>query len=326
MLTDALPERPGYFARDAEINRSGAAPLTDLAPLPALDASAVLRAQQKGAVVLDTRPQEQFGAGHIPGSVHIALSGQFAAWAGTIVGLETDVLLVAEDVDRVAESRLRLARVGVERVAGHLDGGIEAWKRENLALEQVPQINVQDLARLVREKKSDVQVLDVRRQAEWEEGHIEGALLNPLNQLTRTMDDLDPQRPIAVHCKGGYRSSIATSLLRRAGFRHVMNVTGGFDAWKAAGLPVATPDSARNYVQNWSRAKVEDYTERKLEVHGWPVNLTSYKLGGQFHAKADNVSPGASLARTAGATREEAEQLAIARAAELLARTQRRAV
>jgi hypothetical protein len=129
-----------------------------------------------------------------------------------------------------------------------------------------------------------------------------------------------------VHCKGGYRSSIATSLLRRAGFRHVMNVTGGFDAWKAAGLPVATPDSARNYVQNWSRAKVEDYTERKLEVHGWPVNLTSYKLGGQFHAKADNVSPGASLARTAGATREEAEQLAIARAAELLARTQRRAV
>jgi rhodanese-related sulfurtransferase/glyoxylase-like metal-dependent hydrolase (beta-lactamase superfamily II) len=326
MLTDALPERPGYFARDAEINRSGAAPLTDLAPLPALDAYAVLRAQQKGAVVLDTRPQEQFGAGHIPGSVHIALSGQFAAWAGTIVGLETDVLLVAEDVDRVAESRLRLARVGVERVAGHLDGGIEAWKRENLALEQVPQINVQDLARLVREKKSDVQVLDVRRQAEWEEGHIEGALLNPLNQLTRTMDDLDPQRPIAVHCKGGYRSSIATSLLRRAGFRHVMNVTGGFDAWKAAGLPVATPDSARNYVQNWSRAKVEDYAERKLEVHGWPVNLTSYKLGGQFHAKADNVSPGANLARTAGATREEAEQLAIARAAELLARTQRRAV
>jgi hydroxyacylglutathione hydrolase len=258
ILTDALPERPGYFARDAEINRSGAAPLTGLAPIPALDAHAVLCAQQKGAVVLDTRPQAQFGEGHVPGSVHIALSGQYAAWAGTIIGLETDVILVAEDADHVAESRLRLARVGIERLAGSLDGGIEAWKRANLALEQIRQITVQDLAHLFREKKSDVQVLDVRRQAEWEEGHIEGALLHPLNQLTRTMDDLDLQQPIAVHCKGGYRSSVATSLLRRAGFRHVMNVTGGFDAWKAAGFPVATPDLARNYVQNWNRAKVED--------------------------------------------------------------------
>ena len=286
----------------------------------------MLRLQQKGAVVLDTRPQAQFGAGHIPGSVHVALSGQYAAWAGTIVGLETDIALVAEDAERVAESRLRLARVGMERIVGYLEGGIEAWKRENLVLDQVPQITVQDLARLVREKKDEAQVVDVRRQGEWEEGHIEGALLKPLNQLARTMDELDPFRPVAVHCKGGYRSSIATSLLRRAGFRQVLNVTGGFDAWKAAGLPVATPDPERNYLQSWSRAKVEGYRERGAELHGWPVNLTSYKLGGRFHAKADNVSPGANLARTTGATREEAEQLALTRAGELLARTQKRAV
>ena len=326
LLTDALPERPGYFARDAEINRMGAAALSELGPLAALDAYAVLRFQQKGAVVLDTRPQAQFGAGHIPGSVHIALSGQYAAWAGTIVGLETDIVLVAEDADRVAESRIRLARVGMERVVGYLEGGIEAWKRENLVVDQVPQINVQDLARLIREKKDDVQVVDVRRQGEWEEGHIEGAVLQPLNQLARTMDELDPFRPVAVHCKGGYRSSIATSLLRRTGFRQVINVTGGFDAWKAAGLAVATPNPERNYLKGWSRAKVEGYRERKAELHGWPVNLTSYKVGGLFHAKADNVSPGANLARTTGATREEAEQLALARAGELLARTHKRAV
>jgi len=326
LLTDALPERPGYFQRDAEINRTGAAPLAELAPLAALDAYAVLRRQQKGAVVLDTRQQAQFGAGHIPGSVHIALSGQYAAWAGTIIGLETDLILVAEDLDRVAESRVRLARVGIERVAGYLEGGIDGWKRENLALEQVPQITVEDLARLLREKKDEVQVLDVRRQGEWEEGHIDGAVLKPLNQLARMMDELDAVRPVAVHCKGGYRSSIATSLLRRAGFRQVLNVTGGFDAWKNAGLPVATPDPQRNYIRNWSRARVEGYSERKLEVHGWPVNLTSYQLGPLFHAKADNVSPGANLARTTGATREEAEQLALTRAGELLSRTQRRAV
>jgi hydroxyacylglutathione hydrolase len=326
LLTDALPERPGYFARDAEINRTGAAPLADLHPISALDAFAVLQAQQKGAVVLDTRSQADFGAGHVPGSVHIALSGQFAAWAGTILGLETDIILVAADAGKVEESRLRLARVGIERVTGYLDGGVDAWKRQGLVLDQVPQISVEDLARLMAERTNDIQVLDVRRQGEWEESHIDGALLKPLNQLMRTMDELDPQRPTVVHCKSGYRSSIATSLLQRAGFRQVINVSGGFDAWNAAALPVATPDPMRNYIQNWSRASVEGYRERSLELHGWPVHLTSYKLGNRFYAKADNVSPGANLSRTAAATRDEAEQLALARAGEMLARTQRRAV
>jgi hydroxyacylglutathione hydrolase len=326
LLTDALPERPGYFARDAEINRTGAAPLADLALLPALDPFAVLRLQENGAVVLDTRPQGEFGAGHIPGSVHIALSGQYAAWAGTIIGLETDIILVAEDTDRVSESRVRLARVGIERVIGYLEDGIEAWKRANLALEQVPQVTVEDLARLMRESSDQVQLLDVRRQAEWEEGHVDAALLKPLNQLARTMDELDPHRPVAVHCKGGYRSSIATSLLRRSGFRQVMNVIGGFDAWKSAGLPIATPDPARNYIQTWSRARVEGYREKSLDVEGWPVNLTSYQLGPTFHAKVDNVPAGANLARTEGQTREEAEKLALDRARELLMLTHRRAV
>src|ERR1700730_15684387 len=150
--------------------------------------------------------------------------------------------------------------------------------------------------------------------------------MNPLSQLARMMDELDPHRPVAVHCKGGYRSSIATSLLRRAGYRQVMNVTGGFDAWKNAGLPIATPDPARNYIQTWSRARVEGYREKKLDVEGWPINLTSYQLGPLFHAKADNVSPGANLARTTGHTREEAEKLALDRARELLMLTHRRTV
>ena len=326
LLTDALPERPGYFLRDAEINRTGAAPLAELPPLATLDPFTVLKLQRQGAVVLDTRPQAEFGAGHVPGSLHIALSGQYAGWAGTIIGLETDIILVAEDENRVMESRMRLARVGIERVVGHLKDGLESWKREGLALEQVPQVTVEDLARLMRERKDDIQVLDVRRQGEWEEGHIESALLKPLNQLARMLDELDASRPIAVHCKGGYRSSIATSLLRRAGFRQVMNVTGGFDAWKSGGLPVATPDPQKNYIKSWSRAKVEGYRERTLEVAGWPVNLISYKLGDAYHAKADNVSPGANLARTSAASREEAERLALAHAGELLSRTRRQAV
>jgi glyoxylase-like metal-dependent hydrolase (beta-lactamase superfamily II)/rhodanese-related sulfurtransferase len=238
LLTDALPERPAYFARDAEINRAGAAALDDLPPLVDLAPDALLRLQQSGALVLDTRADAQFAAGHVPGSVNIPLSGQFASWAGALLGLETDLLLIAENPDRATESRMRLARVGIERVAGYLAGGMEAWQRANQPIERLPHVTVQDLDRLQREA-ADLQIADVRRQAEWEEGHIEGALLLPLNQIATEMRQLDPARPIAVHCKGGYRSAIAASLLLRAGFRQVVNVTGGFDAWKAADLPVA---------------------------------------------------------------------------------------
>ncbi len=303
MLTDALPERPRYFARDAEINRSGAGLLTELAPLASLDAAVVLTLQQEGAIVLDTRGPAEFGAGHVPGSVHIALSGQFAAWAGSILGLETDIILVAEDMERAKEARMRLARIGMERVAGYLEGGIEGWKRENLALEQVPQITVQDLEGRLRGQR-DVQVVDVRRQGEWEDGHIEGAVLAPLSQLVRRAGELDAGRPVAVHCKGGYRSSIAGSLLKRMGFREVWNVTGGFDAWIAAGLPAAKPGTNGDAARTAAPAKVEGYRERALDLHGWPVNLTSYRLGSVFHAKADNVSPGATLARSIAPTRK----------------------
>jgi hydroxyacylglutathione hydrolase len=200
-----------------------------------------LRLQQSGATVLDTRPETQFGEGHIPGSVNIPLSGQFASWAGVLLGLETDLLLVTENADRAMESRMRLARVGIERVAGYLGGGMEAWQRANQPIERLPHISVQELDRLQR-KEPDLQIADVRRPAEWEVGHIEGARLLPLNQLAAAIwggeAQLDPERPIAVLCKGGYRSAIAASLLRRAGYRQVLNVTGGFDAWKAAGLPV----------------------------------------------------------------------------------------
>jgi hydroxyacylglutathione hydrolase len=238
MLTEALPERPAYFAQDAEINRTGASALADLPPMPALDPTAVLRLQQAGAVVLDTRPEAEFAAGHIPGSVDIPLSGQFASWAGAVLGLEAELVLVAADPDRAVESRMRLARVGIELVSGFLDGGIGAWTQAALPLKQLDQITAQDLDRLLHENP-DVQVADVRRPPEWEDGHIEGAMLLPLNQAAKMAGKLDKSRPVAVHCKGGYRSAIASSLLLRAGFKQVLNVKGGFDAWKAAGLPAA---------------------------------------------------------------------------------------
>src|SRR5262249_21642617 len=120
LLTAELPERPGYFAIDVEINRDGAAPLAELPALQALRPGELMEKQESRAGILDTRPAQQFGAGHIPGSIHIGLSGQYASWAGIILGLNTDLVIVAEDDERVAESRLRLARVGIERVTGYL--------------------------------------------------------------------------------------------------------------------------------------------------------------------------------------------------------------
>lgn len=233
LLTAELPERPGYFALDAEINRSGAPALTELAPLAQVTAEEVLARRRAGAVVLDTRPAQQFGAGHIPGAVHIALAGQYASWAATILGLDKDIILIAEDEEHLEESRTRLTRVGIERVIGSLKGGMAQWAMEHRPTAEIPQIPVAELNR----ELTHIQVVDVRRQPEWDEGHIQGAKLMPLHKLESMLGELDHDRPIAVHCKGGYRSAIGASLIQRAGFENVMNVIGGFDAWRACGLP-----------------------------------------------------------------------------------------
>ena len=132
------------------------------------------------------------------------------------------------------EARLRLARVGIEVLDGYLDGGVAAWKQAGFPLASISQMTARELdARL---KLNDVQVLDVRREPEWDAAHIENATWWPLDNFRVSPPELDHNAPIAVHCKGGYRSMIASSLLQRAGFKHVINVIGGFDAWQQAKL------------------------------------------------------------------------------------------
>ena len=236
LLTADLPARPAYFARDVEINRAGAVPLSELPTLPALRPGEVAGLLEQGSVLLDTRSEDDFGAAHIPNSVHIGLDGQYASWAGILLGLDVDLILLADDDRRLAESRLRLARVGIERIVGYVRDGMAGWVREGLPAEYVPQITVKQLHQFIAQDGDHLQVVDVRRPAEWEEGHIDGAVLKPLPSLTASLRDLDPARPTAVYCKGGYRSSIAASLLQRAGFTDVMNTAGGFDAWRACHL------------------------------------------------------------------------------------------
>ena len=243
LLTDNLPARPEYFAREVDLNRRGAAPLTDLPPLKALTAPEVLRLQKEGAVVVDTRPAMQFAVAHVPGSVHIALTGQFASWAARILGLDTPLILAAEDPERVHESRMRLARVGLENIVGYLEDGVVGWIKGGFELDYIPQITGQDFVELRNQEPRRITVLDVRELGELGGGVIEGSKCIPLGKLSSRVDELDRDKLIVVHCKGGFRSSIATSILRRAGFRDIANLTGGFDAWKTAGFPSTIPDN-----------------------------------------------------------------------------------
>jgi hydroxyacylglutathione hydrolase len=234
-LTSAVPPRPEYFLQDAELNRQGAAALSDLPELTALSPQELAAALDQGANVLDVRPGDRFIAGHAPGSINIALSGQFATWAGIVLGLSARPILVADTDEQVSEARVRLARVGIEDVRGYLEGGFETWKQAGLPVAQLQEISVQTLSEWQRTKT--LHTLDVRREAEWQSGHIADALLSPLDKLKANEIPLDRKSLIAVHCKGGYRSMIACSLLQRAGFENVVNVRGGFDAWRHAKLP-----------------------------------------------------------------------------------------
>jgi glyoxylase-like metal-dependent hydrolase (beta-lactamase superfamily II)/rhodanese-related sulfurtransferase len=235
MMTADLPELPPYFAKDVEINRAGAAPLPDFRP-PALSPEAV-RAAAARATLLDVRGSAAYGTGHLPGSLNLGLSGQFASWAGTLVPAGSPIVLVAEDEDGVREAAMRLARVGLETVEGHLAGGVAAWHDAGLPLLARPQITVDELAARRREV-AGLQVVDVRRKGEYAAGHVPGARHLPLDRLERDVARLDRTRPTAAICAGGYRSSAATSLLERRGFADLVNVIGGTSAWVAAGHPV----------------------------------------------------------------------------------------
>jgi len=241
-LTSNLPARPEYFMKDAEINRTGAAFLSELPALRAIEPAELNRMLKEGEIALDVRSGEEFAAGHVPGSINIALSGQFASWAGTVLGLTVHPVLIADTEQQIEEARVRLARVGMEALDGYLSGGVHAWKYAGLPVAQTDQITAEELYSRIH--ANDSQVLDVRRQAEWDAGHIQGAAWWPLDNFKVSPPEINRDVPLAVHCKSGYRSMIASSLLERAGFHHILNVVGGFDAWQQAKLPVVTAITA----------------------------------------------------------------------------------
>ena len=239
MMTSDLPEAPAYFARDAEINRSGAGPLETLPRPTALTPPEVSDLLAQGQTVLDVRSPAEFGAGHVPGSINIGLGGQFAIWSASLIPMDTPLIIVAESDEKTDEAVMRLARVGIESARGYLKGGMAAWLNAGLAVAVVPQITVTELKDLLQQQP-DLQVLDVRRAPEYVSGHVPRAIPEPLIELNANVGNLklDVAKPTAVICAGGYRSSAATSILQQHGFSDLRNVTGGTGAWIKAGYEV----------------------------------------------------------------------------------------
>ena len=241
MMTADLIEAPAYFPRDMEINRSGARGLSELSPPMALSPSQISEFRDVGHMLLDVRSAADFGAAHVPGSMNIGLGGQFAMWAGSLIPLNSAIVLIADTAAQIDESVVRLARVGIENVKGYLEGGVENWQRAGFEVGAIEQVSVNELKEKLA--NGELQVVDVRRPAEYGDGHVPRALNAPLATLDQNARQLPFQKdkPTAVICAGGYRSSAAASMLEKFGFTNLLNVSGGTGAWINAGYPVETP-------------------------------------------------------------------------------------
>jgi hydroxyacylglutathione hydrolase len=227
-VIEGQPPRPGYFARVAELNRESHQ-LADVEPPEPLTLEEVLRRQADGAVVLDVRSPEEFARGHLRGSVNVGLDGRFAEYAAQVAS--GDIVLVC-DPGRGRDARLRLARVGLDSVAGALDDPVPAFIGHPEVTGTASRLTARQLAD-ARAAVPGLVLLDVRGPGERDQGGIEDSVHIPLGQLRDRLGELDPARPVVTFCAGGYRSSIAASLLRSAGFADVSDLIGGYQAWQA---------------------------------------------------------------------------------------------
>ena len=238
LVTADQPEAPPYFVYDAVLN-SKERPTLDEAlerGLKLLTLKRLLELQAEGAQILDTRDADEFAAAHLAGSVNVGLGGQYATWAGTVFD-RTHAIVIIAGPGRENESAVRLGRIGFDNVAGYLQNGLRSLESRPDLVAFTERLSAQFAAELLSSNRAPL-AIDVRGPREREQKHIEGSLSMPLNHLAENMKTLSKDRPVLVYCAGGYRSSIAASLLKRGGFDSVCELAGGIAAWEAAKLSV----------------------------------------------------------------------------------------
>ncbi len=231
VVTDGLGAPPAYFAQEVTLNKVGHLPFDPSLPVQRLDAVTAVRRQQNGYLLLDVRDDQSFAAGHLRGSVNVGLSGRFAEFAAAMHAPEQPVILVGDE-EECAEARVRLARVGIDQVTAQVSDLAEIETHPELVSGSSRLTVAQAEDRLAA--GGDVQVVDVRGPGEHAGGAMPGAVNICVTRLRSRLDELDPDRPVVVHCAGGYRSIAASSLLEANGFTDVSDVLGGYAAWAGA--------------------------------------------------------------------------------------------
>lgn len=234
-VTDGIPPPPQYFPINAKINKEGYDSLDNvlangMKPIPVAEFRELTK--DDNVIVLDTRRAADFSIGFVPGSISIGLEGRFAEWAGSLLPFDKPIVLITE-TGKEKESIIRLARVGFDKMSGYLEGGFEAWKNGGEDIDLIIDVEPDELLMDLPFDENLV-VLDVRRPNEYSEGHLKDAVNLPLNDMTDpgTMANIGENQNVYVHCAGGYRSVIASSLLKRQGFHNIRNVLGGWNRIK----------------------------------------------------------------------------------------------
>jgi rhodanese-related sulfurtransferase len=242
LVTADQPDAPSYFTYDAVLNSQERQTLDEtLQRINALSLDHVLSLQAVGAQVLDTRDPAEFAAAHLAGSINIGLGGQYATWAGTVLTREQPIVIVA-DPGRDQEAAMRLGRIGFDHVIGYLKDGLHSVESRPELMTATERLSAQVAAERMAAaapERAPV-VIDVRAPGERRQKRIAGSVGIPLTHLGERLSELPVDRPLLVHCAGGYRSSIAASLLQRHGFTEVSEIAGGIAAWEAGKLPLET--------------------------------------------------------------------------------------
>ncbi len=233
-VTSGLNDAPKYFSINAKINQSGYDSLDEvkMRGVKALSVDEFKSAVKEDVIILDTRPATEFTQGFIPGSISIGLEGRFAEWAGSILPFDKKILLVTPE-GKEEETVIRLSRVGFDKMAGYLQGGFEAWKRSGNKTDMIIDVEADELIMDIPHDEN-LTVLDVRRETEFGDGHLENAVNLPLNEMTDVaqLAQFEDNQNLYIHCAGGYRSVIAASLLKREGYHNLRNVLGGWSKIK----------------------------------------------------------------------------------------------
>lgn len=236
-VTEGILPPPQYFPKNVLLNKQGSQALDTIkeTALKALSNKEFeFLANEEGALMLDTRSQEAFAEAHIPNSIFIGLDGSFASWVGTLITDIQQPIVLITDPGKEDEAVTRLARVGYDNVLGYLEGGVDAWKKEQLETAQIECVSVSELENIV--SKGEVNIVDVRKPGEYAAEHLEDAESIPLDYINSSMQQFARDKSYFLHCKSGYRSVIAASILQARGY-DIVNIEGGYDALSTTQIP-----------------------------------------------------------------------------------------